>query len=160
MVTATLKHRLYYMIEAYDWQFCFCKSQRARHRMCTYTNANTGIGFASYLRHPRSVACFSCPILSASPSRILELIISNTNITFGSCGLCLADSFDIIFDLQDMATTSDQADPTKPNHNYGEPITELRPEAKELLREYAKVPEKDMVAHVNRMVIFKSWASI
>ena len=48
-----------------------------------------------------------------------------------------------------MAT---EYDPTRPHHNYSEPIKELRPEAKELLHEYAKVPEEEVLEHVHRMV--------
>ena len=40
----------------------------------------------------------------------------------------------------------------KPSYNYGEPLKELRPEARELLVEYAKVSEDDMIEHVNKMV--------
>lgn len=39
----------------------------------------------------------------------------------------------------------------KPHHNYGEPIQELKAEAKELLFDYAKIPEDEALAHVHRM---------
>jgi hypothetical protein len=48
-----------------------------------------------------------------------------------------------------MATESSS---NNAHNNYSEPVKELRPEAKELLLEYAKVPEEDMLEHVHRMV--------
>jgi hypothetical protein len=48
-----------------------------------------------------------------------------------------------------MAT---EVDPSRPHHNYGEPIRELRAEARELLLDYAKIPEDEALAHVHKMV--------
>jgi hypothetical protein len=48
-----------------------------------------------------------------------------------------------------MAT---EVDPSKPPHNYGEPIQEMSAEARELLLKYAKIPEDEALAHVHKMV--------